>query len=229
LLFDADKRYVCAPAGLVKAFVLADNQKLDQIAGVSRVNLEFAWALTRAGVLHVLGFSRQALAVYREILQHRNDAPSARAAAILSAKEGDLLEAEHWYAKAAEWEPDDIETWFNLGYLRDALGRKREAIDAFRETVRLAPNFERAWHGIGSMHIDLSEHALAIEPLRHAHALQPLNPQPLYQIGLCQHICGNDHAVHDVVQELVTLDVQRARELIEETGRKGLRKLLPVD
>ena len=193
------------------------------------MDFDFAWARIRAGICQVLGLSAQAIEIYREILARWPDAPCARVTAVLCAKKGLLVEAEGWYTKAAEWDPADIETWFNLGYLRDALGRKREAIDAFRHAVRLAPHFDRAWHGIGAMHMALSEHALAVEPLRKAHELQPLNSQPLYQIGQCQHICGNDHAVHDVVQELAGLDVKRARQLIEETGRKELLRLLPMD
>ena len=193
------------------------------------MDFDFVWSRTCAGFCQVFGLNAQALSLYRKILETRQDAPCARVAAILSAKEGKLDEAESWYSKASKWDGGDIETWFNLGYLRDALGRKREAIEAFRHAVLLAPHFDRAWHGIGSMHMALGEHAQAIEPLRKAHELQPQNAQLLYLIGQCQQLCGNDRGVHDAVKELVALDANRARQLVEETGRKELKRLLPDD
>ncbi|MBS1210226.1 MAG: tetratricopeptide repeat protein [Proteobacteria bacterium] len=188
----------------------------------------FALVRARAGICQVFGLNVQALEIYRQLLAVYEDAPCARVAAILAAKTGKLEEAEGWYTKAAAWMPDDVETWFNLGYLRDALGRKREAMEAFQRAVQLAPHFDRAWHGIGSMRIALGEHAQAIEPLRKAHELQP-SAQLLYLMGTCQHVCGNERAVRNTVQELVKLDMKRARLLVEETGRKDLLKLLEVD
>lgn len=182
-----------------------------------------------AGFCQVFGMNGCAVAVYRKLLARWNDAPCARVAALLSAKAGRLDEAEHWYAKAAEWAPEDAETWFNLGYLRDALGRKREACEAFRQAVRIVPHFDRAWHAIGMMHIALGEHALAIEPLRKAYELQPTNLAPLYQMGTCQHACNNDKAVRETVLALEKLDHARARLLVEETGRRDLQKLLRQD
>jgi len=192
------------------------------------VDWNFTLVRARAGICQILGLSGQALEIYRELLAVYEDAPCARVAAILSAKAGKLEEAERWYAKAAAWMPEDVETWFNLGYLRDALGRKREAMEAFQRAVQLAPHFDRAWHGIGSMRIALGEHAQAIEPLRKAYELQP-NSQLLYLMGTCQHVCGNERAVRSTVQELVKLDMLRARKLVEETGRKDLLKLLDAE
>lgn len=187
---------------------------------------KFAFTRARAGLMQVIGMEGEALACYRSLLAMRDDAACARVAALLAAKTGQLEEAAKWYAQAAAWEPADIETWFNLGYVRDALGNKREAIDAFRQAVHLAPHFDRAWHAIGSMHQALGEPALALEPLRRAQALQPQSAQLMYQIGQCQHACGNPRAVREAVNELLRLDRERARCLVEETGDKSLQRLL---
>jgi tetratricopeptide (TPR) repeat protein len=189
------------------------------------------WDLTlgraKAGFFQVLGLGSMAESAYVDLLKKHRDIGAARALAYLLAKSSRMADAEKWFARIAEWEPDNAENWFNLGYLRDSLGMKREALKAFENAVRCVPNFDRAWHAIGMMHIALGEKEQALPALRKACELQPKNAQGLLNLAQTLLSCDNkERELRNVVEKLAGVDRVLTRQFIETSGRNDFSSLL---
>ncbi len=183
---------------------------------------EFAYMAVDRSALNA-----RAAAIFRQLLNLRRCVSCARHYAELAIRRGMRSEAAFALEQLVSWAPQDVDAWFELGRVREDLGRKRDAGEAFRQAARLQPDEERGWYGLARMHMDLGEYAYALPPLRRLSELLPLSPQPHYLIGVCQQRCGNEAAVREAVRRLVDLDPMRAAQLIEETGYARLRCLLP--
>jgi len=74
----------------------------------------------RGMFLNMLGQRERALAAYHESLAADPDhADTLRTLGWLEAQKERWAEAEAFYARAVEIEPDDAHTWFNLAFVRD--------------------------------------------------------------------------------------------------------------
>jgi tetratricopeptide (TPR) repeat protein len=62
--------------------------------------------------------------------------------------------------------PDYTEAWDSLAFRYESLQRYDEAISAYRETVRLDPNFQRAWERLGMLLLDQGKDKEAEEPFK---------------------------------------------------------------
>lgn len=170
---------------------------------------------------------RIALEAYRDALAAAPGmAKAARVAGFLLAEQQDFHAAEAMLRRAVELEPEDPGTWFNLGYVREHGGQRREAIEAFRQAVTLNPKLDRAWYGLGFAHAQLGEHEEAAKALEEAALLQPMNGQAWYALGMAHHHCHRPDRVQEVVEHIVRYDAKMAKQLIRETERADLAHLV---
>lgn len=79
--------------------------------------------------------------------------------------------------------PENPRAWVNLGEALAGAGRLREAIESFRQALRLQPNYTTAHYDLGTVHLRLGEPALAIEPLRAALENNPEHAEAAYNLG----------------------------------------------
>jgi tetratricopeptide (TPR) repeat protein len=92
----------------------------------------------------------KALVAYDQSRKHGPHFTKAlRHVAYLHASQARYTEAEQRFGEAVLIEPGDANTHFNLGYIRDQMGRHEQAIASFAEAVRLNPALDRAWYGMG--------------------------------------------------------------------------------
>ncbi len=75
--------------------------------------------------------------------------------------------------RAAVLRPADAEVWRELGIVEAARGRGDEAIAAFREVLRLAPDFALAWNDLGNALLAHGQIAGAIAAYRQAVRVEP--------------------------------------------------------
>ncbi|MHB8764161.1 MAG: tetratricopeptide repeat protein [Deferrisomatales bacterium] len=182
----------------------------------------------RGWLFHFLGRSGRAAEAYEEAFRHDpNHVEAARHLGSLASKRKDFVAAERWLAEAARLASADASTWFNLGFVRGELGKHREAIEALQAAARLNPNLDRAWYGLGLARAALGEHALAIPAFDETTRLQPMNGVAWYQLGLACHKAGEADRVEAVVRKLLEFDPKFARQLVRDSGRGDLAKLLP--
>ena len=180
----------------------------------------------RGRLLARLGRRRPAIAAYEAALVRAPQDPRVlRALGYLYGEEGDFRTAEDYLTKAIALAPDAV-SWFNLGYLRERRGRIEEAIEAFREAVRLDPQLDRAWYGLGLSEARLGRHAAAVAALEQAAVRQPRNPHVWYALGLAHHHAHAPDKVEAVARHLLRYHPLVCKKLIQDTGRADLAHLV---
>lgn len=180
----------------------------------------------RAWLFHFIGNETRAYDEYVIAYRHNPTAEAARSLGSITAKREKLADAIRWFEEAVRLEPEDAETWFNLGFVRERGGLLREAIEAFREAVRLKPSVDRAWYGMGMTHAALGEHPEALQALEEAARLQPLNAEARYQLGMACFHCGDLKRTRAAIIELKNMDSKRANKLIKDTGSQEFDDLI---
>lgn len=171
----------------------------------------------------LIGADRRAAVLFGRILNRRRCVSCAWHYAAIAERHGRFEHAEFALSLLASWEPGDAGVWRALARIRMRLGDWQSAVQALRELVKRQPSDHGAWLELADAHMALHEYAYAIPPLRKAQALIPDRPYPLYLIGICQHHCGNERALREVVERIAHLDLQRASLLLAQTGRTGWR------
>ena len=121
----------------------------------------------------------------RKILErHRGEAPWATEPG--ARPKGDREDRSEALGKARDWpgllahsrqwtqaEAGNYFAWLRLGCAYGELGRYREAIEAFREVLRLKPDGAIAWYNLGTVYGKLGRYHEAIEANREALRLKP--------------------------------------------------------
>jgi len=102
---------------------------------------------------------------------------------------GELENAEKCYRKALALN-FNAQGHFNLGTVLYGQGRHQEAIQAFREAVRLAPQFADAWNDLGETLRDQGEMDEAVHCYRQALAASPRHGRANYNMGECYCMAG---------------------------------------
>lgn len=190
--------------------------------------LEHRRHYARAWLFHFLGLDEQAYAAFATVyaLDPGNLQAARHLAGIAAARQRWEI-AEDWYQKVLVLAPEDADTWFNLGFVREQHGKPETALTAFNAATRLKPALDRAWHGMGLAYARLAQHSAAAAALEQAVVLQPMNGESFYQLGMAYHHAGQADAVKRVVLRLIAFEPKRAQALVKDTGRGDLACLIP--
>lgn len=174
----------------------------------------------RGMFFNMLGQRERALAAYLD--SHRADPTHAATLSTLGwleARQERWAEAEAWFARAVEVEPNDAHAWFNLAYVRDKGGMDEAAVAAFQRATGLNPSNDRAWYGLGMLHARHGRHADAAAALTEAGRLQPMNGLAWYALGMAWHRCNEPDKVAAAIEHTLAHDPQTARRLIHDAER----------
>lgn len=174
----------------------------------------------RGMFFNMLGQRERALAAYLD--SHRADPTHVATLSTLGwleAQQARWAEAEAWFARAVEVEPNDAHAWFNLAYVRDKSGMDEAAVAAFQRATGLNPSNDRAWYGLGMLHARHGRHADAAAALTEAGRLQPMNGLAWYALGMAWHRCNEPDKVAAAIEHTLTHDPQTARRLIHDAER----------
>lgn len=182
----------------------------------------------RGWLLHFFNKPEAAYTAFVEAFRaDAKDIQSARHLAAIAADKQRWEVAESWFEKVLTLQPEDADTWFNLGFVREHAGKPATAIAAFDEAVRLKPTQDRAWYGKGLAHARLGQHDAAAAALQKSVELQPMNGEGYYQLGMAFHHAHRPDEVTRIVKRLVGFDPKRAKKLVHDAERADLQKLIP--
>ncbi|MDD4913654.1 MAG: tetratricopeptide repeat protein [Methylococcales bacterium] len=95
---------------------------------------------------------------------------------------GELQTAEQCYRKALALKAD-ARGYFNLGATLYGQGKHPQAIEAFREALRLDPQFADAWNNLGETFRDQGNMEEAVRCYREALRIEPGHPRAHYNLG----------------------------------------------
>lgn len=99
----------------------------------------------------------------------------------------DYPDADRWLSRAVEWNPRDIESWYDLGRIKYFETSYPEAVTAFSHCLELDSKNVKAEDNLGMTYARLNRQNDAITALQNAIAwqapLQDKNPQPFIDLG----------------------------------------------
>jgi tetratricopeptide (TPR) repeat protein len=117
---------------------------------------------------------------------------------------GTTLTAREWLARAKLMTSKPIRLkageaidWSNVENLNEHI----EGIRAYREAVRIAPEFVDAWHGLALAHVQLGETAEAIKAFQEVARLDPDHPTAWVGLGAGQAELGDFRAAAQAFRE----------------------------
>lgn len=145
----------------------------------------------------------------RAYLDAASTDPAARARAVAG------------FERVLTLQPDDAESWFSLGFLRQRDGAHRAALDAFAAALRLRPGHDRAWYGQGLSQAALGDDVAAMASLQRVTGLQPMSADGYVALARCQwRLRRIDECLH-TVHALQQFDPQQATRLADELDIRG--------
>ncbi len=113
---------------------------------------------------------------------------------------------------------------YNLGHACNRLGRHPEAVDHFREALRIKPDYANGWNNLGVSYIGLGRHGDAIGCFREALRLRPDLAEAWNNLGVCHGAFGRFSEAAGCFREALRLrpdypDAQR--NLLAANSRLG--------
>jgi tetratricopeptide (TPR) repeat protein len=101
---------------------------------------------------------------------------------------GAYKDADTWMSKSLEWNPEDGESWYELGRIKYSEGRFGEAVEAFNKALRLLPRSVKAENNLGLADEGLNRPDDAIAAYQQALAWQAgaasRSEQPMLNLGI---------------------------------------------
>ena len=96
--------------------------------------------------------------------------------------------------------------------------RLDEAEKAFRQSVALSPELDRAWYGLGLTLIRLQRYDEAVVALKRNTELQPMSPYGWYQLARVQVDRHDTEEARRIIAHLKSFEPKVAAQLERETG-----------
>ena len=118
-----------------------------------------------------------------------------------------------WCRRWTQTEPGNDLAWYILGGAYANLGRHREAIEAYREVLRLKPDDAMAWYNLGFAYGKLGRYREEIEAYRESLRLKPDDASAWNNLAVTYFILGNRSAALEAVKELRRYNPQKADKL----------------
>ncbi|HEY9401605.1 MAG TPA: tetratricopeptide repeat protein [Pyrinomonadaceae bacterium] len=108
---------------------------------------------------------------------------------------------------------------YNLGLSLAALGKQQEAINSFKEAIRIKPDYWEAHYNLGVAYSKLEDYPQAIAAFKKTIEFKPDDAQAHYNLGLAYYFMDDAKALASQVRALQKTGPELARELAKLTGK----------
>ncbi|HLL15446.1 MAG TPA: tetratricopeptide repeat protein [Pyrinomonadaceae bacterium] len=108
---------------------------------------------------------------------------------------------------------------YNLGLSLAALGKQQEAINSFKEAIRIKPDYWEAHYNLGVAYSKLEDYAQAIAAFKKTIEFKPDDAQAHYNLGLAYYFMDDARSLAAQVQALQKTRPELAKELAKLTGK----------
>ena len=118
---------------------------------------------------------------------------------------------ENWFAaltyfqKAKEKNPQDAGVWFYLGLAYRKLGRYEEAIDAYKQTIRIKPDATEAHNNLGAAYHKLGRYQEAIEAYKQVIRINPDDADAHNNLGIAYGKLGRYREAIDACKQAIRI------------------------
>jgi protein O-GlcNAc transferase len=123
---------------------------------------------------------------------------------------GNFSKAERTLNESLARAPDDADAAFNLGNALHGLGRQREAIDLYRQAVKLRPGYADALINLGNVHTELGEFASGMEAYDAALRARPDSVVALNNAACLMRTLGHIDDAETALRRALQLDPENA-------------------
>jgi tetratricopeptide (TPR) repeat protein len=108
---------------------------------------------------------------------------------------------------------------YNLALSLAALGKQQEAVNSFKEAIRIKPDYWEAYYNMGVAYSKLEDYPQAVEAFKKTIELKPDDAQAHYNLGLAYYFMDDARALAAQVQALQKSRPELAKELAKLTGK----------
>lgn len=228
IYYEAQKRAVQARARLAeerRALAVKRFQEGDVAAARELFDQVLALVPNEPNALYYLavldqraGASERALAGFQKLLALRSAQPGAvpaalqvqalNSAAILYFDRGYFDDAESALTDALRLDENQSELWNNLGLARRRLGKRQEAMEAFRRAHDIDPAKEAAINNLGLAYLDASNWQQAAALLLDGTQRFPANPSLWLNLAIAQRGLGDAASAEASFGKAIELDAE---------------------
>jgi tetratricopeptide (TPR) repeat protein len=178
------------------------------------------WCLRlQARALLVLGLRKQAHAVFQQIVEHHpQDVLALNSLGYKELNDHRLIQALGFFERALMLTPDIANAHFNVGFVREALGRSQEAEQAFRAAIQIDEKMDRAWYGLGLVLVRQQRFEESLLAFKRNTELQSMSPYAWYQMARVHMEMREPEKALEVMRHLNGFEPKVAAQLERETG-----------
>jgi tetratricopeptide (TPR) repeat protein len=105
-----------------------------------------------------------------------------------------------------------VDTWFAQGVSFDNLNQYENAVEAYRQALRLQPEHADAWYNLGIAYINLKKYGFAALSFEEAVRIEPEKAGAWFNLGVAYYYQDKREKVREIYQVLRKLDLAVAEE-----------------
>jgi len=129
-----------------------------------------------------------------------------------------------YFQKAKETNPQDADTWALIGYCYGSLGRYQDAIESYKQAIRIEPDYAVAHYNLGVTYGSLGRYQDAIESYKQAIRIKPDFAEAHCNLGVAYGILGRYEDAVEAFKQVIRInpDLVEAHYLLGITyGKLG--------
>lgn len=187
-------------------------------------NTKCFWLRLQAKALLVLGLRNKAHEIFLQILQiNPQDVLALNSVGFKELNDKRLVQALGFFERAQLLTPHNANAHFNVGFVREELGRSQEAEEAFKMAIQIDEKMDRAWYGLGLVLVRQQRFEESLEAFKRNTQLQSMSPYAWYQMARVHMEMKEPDKALEVMRHLNGFEPKVAAQLERETGLKLLR------
>ena len=126
--------------------------------------------------------------------------------AVQNHQNNNLKDAQNYYQKVLEIDPNYVNAHNNLGAIFNDLREHQKAKDCYKKAIEIDPNYVNAHFNLGRIYIDLDEHQKAKECYQKAIELNPNHINAHFNLGAIFKVLGEHQKAKSSYEKAIELN-----------------------
>ncbi len=143
--------------------------------------------------------------IFNELTADSNDAQELFNKGLKELWQENWSAALTYFQKAKEKNPQDADVWFYLGVTYSSLNRHQDAVEAFKQTIRIKPDYADAHYNLGVVYGDLGRWQDEIEAYKQAIKVKPDYAGAHYNLGAAYSNLGRYQDAIDSCKQAIRI------------------------